>query len=288
MRNTTFFRNTLLGLSCLGAIAFTQSTTAQPTTPAMTSAEIEALVTNNTTIGTFSDRPLSYIVFVAADGRMIGRISDGTTDRIELGSWQVRDDMLCGRWDNLKNGEENCFSYHRVGDNVHAYNTDGSLDRIQFFAQGDPYNLQAASTQVETEIRQFIDDWGKAWSPEDNAPQYSRESLVPFYLQSDELLAFDFTDAESTTVYRGVENHHSTWEAFVRDYDYWTFTPVAESVKIYPQSANAAAATLLVDIYGRKPDATEFQANAHATLLLEKRDGNWVIVHENIWGPVNE
>ena len=146
----------------------------------------------------------------------------------------------------------------------------------------------ANSTQVETEIRQFIDDWGEAWSPEDNAPQYSRESLVPFYLQSEELLAFDFTDAESTTVYRGVENHHSTWEAFVRDYDYWTFTPVTESVQIYPQSANAAAATLLVDIYGRKPDATEFQANAHATLLLEKRDGNWVIVHENIWGPVNE
>ena len=146
----------------------------------------------------------------------------------------------------------------------------------------------ANSTQVEGEIREFIDDWGEAWSPKGNAPQYSRESLIPFYWQSEELLAFDFTDAESTTVYRGAENHHNTWSAFVREYDYWTFTPEAESIRIYPQSENAAAATLLVNIYGKKPDKTEFEARAHATLLLEKRDGNWVIVHENIWGPVNE
>ena len=283
------YRNAILGISCLiGAIAFTRPTTAQPTTSAMTSAEIEALVTDNTTIGTFSDRPLSYIVFVAADGRMIGRISDGTSDRIELGSWQVRDNILCGRWDNLKDSAENCFTYHRVGDNVHAYNTDGSLDRVQFFAQGDPYNLQASSTGVESEIREFITEWGNAWSPGENASEFARESFAPFYLQSDELLAFDFTDAESKTVFRGVEDHHDTWSAFVRDYDFWTFTPVTESIRVYPQSDNAAAATLYVDNYGIKHDGTEFEARAHATLLLEKRDGDWVIVHENIWGPVNE
>ena len=144
------------------------------------------------------------------------------------------------------------------------------------------------SIQVESEIREFIDDWGEAWSPKENAPQFTRESLIPFYWQSDELLAFDFTDAESKTVFQGVENHHDTWSAFVRDYDYWTFTPVTESIRVYPQSENAAAATLYVDNYGRKPNGKEFEARAHATLLLEKRDGNWVIVHENIWGPVNE
>ena len=138
------------------------------------------------------------------------------------------------------------------------------------------------TTQVETEIGQFINDWGRAWSPKENASQFTRESFAPYYLQSEKLLAFDFTDAELTTVYRGAENHHNTWEAFVRDYDYWTFTPVTESIRIYSQSKNAAAATLYVDNYGRKPDGTEFEARAHATLLLEKRNGKWVIVHENI------
>lgn len=144
------------------------------------------------------------------------------------------------------------------------------------------------SSQIEAEIREFIDAWCEAWSPRENAAEFTRGSLVPFYLQSGELLAFDFTDAESQTVFKGKQNHHDTWEAFVRSYDYWTFTSVTESIRVYPQSDNAAAATLYVDNYGRKPDGTEFEARAHTTMLLEKRDGNWVIVHENIWGPVNE
>ncbi|MEL6581275.1 MAG: hypothetical protein AAFQ14_16150 [Cyanobacteria bacterium J06621_12] len=142
--------------------------------------------------------------------------------------------------------------------------------------------------QIEAEVLEFIDNWSEAWSPKENATEFTRASIEPFYLQGKELLGFDFTDAESRTVFKGVQIHHDTWEAFVRSYDYWTFTSVMESIRIYPQSDNAAAATLYVDNYGRKPDGTEFNARAHATLLLEKRDGNWVIVHENIWGPVNE
>jgi ketosteroid isomerase-like protein len=265
----------------------------------MTETEILEIVSGNTTIGTFSDRPLSYAVYVEPNGRLIGRISDGNSEKIELGSWRVDNNMLCGRWDNLKDGEENCFTYHRIGSNVHAYNSDGSLDRIQFFVDGDPYNLQQAAlistqnassncTEIEREIRKFIAGWGEAWSPKENAAQFTRTSFAPFYLQSDELLAFDFTDAESRTVFKGVQIHHDTWEAFVRDYNYWTFTPVVESIRVYPQSDSAAAVTLYVDTHGKKPDETEFKARAHATLLLEKQNSNWIIVHENIWGPVNE
>lgn len=290
-----------IALSCLITSTFftPRPTKAEPTTLPMTEPEILEVVSGNTTIGTFSDRPLSYVVYVKPNGQLIGRISDGNSEKIELGSWRVDNNMLCGRWDNLKDGEENCFNYHRVGSNVYAYNTDGSLDRIQFFVDGDPYNLQQAamiskqetntnSIQVEIEVRKFIAAWGKAWSPKENATEFTRDSIEPYYLQSEELLGFDFTDAESRTVFKGVQIHHDTWSAFVQGYDYWTFTPVKESIRVYPQSDRAAAATLYVDNYGRKHDGTEFNARAHATILLEKRDGNWVIVHENIWGPVNE
>ena len=299
--NSQKLKKIAIALSYLFASTFFSSvaTKAESTTPSMTEAKILEVVSGNTTIGTFSDRPLSYAVYVEPNGRLIGRISDGNLEKIELGSWRVNNNMLCGRWDNLKDGEENCFTYHRIGSNVHAYNTDGSLDRIQFFVDGDPYNLQQAAliskqdassnyAGVEKEVREFITGWGKAWSPQEKAPQFTSESFAPFYLQSDELLAFDFTNAESQTVFKGVQNHHDTWEAFVRDYDYWTFTPVTESIRVYPQSEDAAAVTLYVNNYGKKSDGTEFNARAHATLLLEKRNGNWVIVHENIWGPVNE
>ena len=177
---------------------------------------------------------------------------------------------------SLRHGFANALAEKPFENNIHTQSVQTSQ------------NTTTNSNPVETEIREFINAWGEAWSPREKAPEFTQESLVPFYLQSDELLAFDFTDAESQTVFKGVQNHHDIWSAFVSSYDYWTFTPVTESIRVYPQSDNAAAATLYVDNYGRKPDGTEFEARAHATLLLEKHNGNWVIVHENIWGPVNE
>ncbi|MDJ0634268.1 MAG: hypothetical protein QNJ34_13855 [Xenococcaceae cyanobacterium MO_188.B29] len=173
-----------------------------------------------------------------------------------------------------------------------AIDTKAEIEPSQNIKQSQSIQIsQKSSTnqnQVETEVREFISAWGEAWSPKEKTAEFTRTSIEPFYLQSEELLGFDFTDAKSRTVFKGVQIHHNTWEAFVRSYDYWTFTPVTASIRVYPQSDNAAAATLYVDNYGRKPDGTEFNARAHATLLLEKQDGSWVIVHENIWGPVNE
>jgi len=143
---------------------------------------------------------------------------------------------------------------------------------------------------IKKEINEFIHSWGEAWSPREKAPEFQRERFTPFYLQTDELLAFDFTDAQSRTVFKGAKIHADTWELFVRNFQYWTFTPVPESIQVYPHTDNAAV-TLYVDNYGKTnngKDGKEFRARAHATLLLEKHNGRWVIVHENIWGPVNE
>lgn len=147
---------------------------------------------------------------------------------------------------------------------------------------------QVSSSANEVEIREFIQAWGEAWSPKDNAQNFTRESFTPFYVQGDELLAFDFSDAEKRTVIKGAKDHADMWEPFVKSFKYWTFTPDINSLRIYTYSDKAAAATLFVDNFGIMPDGKEFKANAHATLLLEKRDGKWLIIHENIWGPVNE
>ena len=100
--------------------------------------------------------------------------------------------------------------------------------------------IQQTRLKLETEVLEFIDNWGQAWSPKQKAAEFTRSSIEPFYLQSEELLGFDFTDAESRTVFKGVQIHHDTWEAFVKNYDYWTFTPVTESIRVYPQSENAS------------------------------------------------
>ncbi len=149
-------------------------------------------------------------------------------------------------------------------------------------------SIQPTSLVLEEEVKQSIKAWGDAWSPRDKAPLFNRSALTPFYIQSEELLAFDSTEAEQRTVIKGAKAHVDIWEPFVRSYKFWTFTPVMDSLKVYVYSSNAAAATLFVDNYGVRPNEEEFQFRAHVTLLLEKHDERWVIVHENIWGPVRE
>lgn len=144
------------------------------------------------------------------------------------------------------------------------------------------------ANDTELEIQQFIKAWGEAWSPRENAAQFSRRSLEPFYWQSEEFLAFDSTGQGQRTVIRGAQAHADMWEPFVRGFQFWTFTPDLASLNVYSQGDIAAGTTMFVDVYGTRPNGEEVQFKAHTTLLLEKQNDQWVIVHENIWGPVRE
>lgn len=136
-------------------------------------------------------------------------------------------------------------------------------------------------------INQFLVDWGNAWSPEENAPNFDKESIRPFYLQSEKFLAFDSTDDNNKSVIKGAEAHHNFWEPFMRQFKFWTFSPDLNSLNIHTLSENTASVSLYVDNFGILPDGTKIQVKAHATLILVKKEGNWKIAHENIWGPVN-
>ncbi|MEL7003470.1 MAG: nuclear transport factor 2 family protein [Bacteroidota bacterium] len=140
----------------------------------------------------------------------------------------------------------------------------------------------------EEEIKGFLEKWQEAWSPGENASSFTMESVRPFYIQDESLLAFDFTDSEQKTVIKGYQAHRKMWAPFVPSFKFWTFTPVRESVTIYELGEEGAGVALYVDNFGIRPDGSEFRARAHATLILKKIDGEWKIVHENIWGPVKE
>ncbi|GAB5476124.1 MAG: hypothetical protein Mars2KO_42230 [Maribacter sp.] len=138
------------------------------------------------------------------------------------------------------------------------------------------------------EIEHFLIGWGNAWSPKEKANQFSKESLKPYYVQSDSLVAFDFTDSSKTTVIKGAEKHHTFWEPFMQQFNFWTFTPNLESVTIHTLTDKTASISLYVDNYGILSNGKKIEAKAHATLVLIKEQNNWKIIHENIWGPVVE
>jgi ketosteroid isomerase-like protein len=144
------------------------------------------------------------------------------------------------------------------------------------------------NTDSKQEIFFFIEKWSRIWSPKEKAPNFNKEVLKQLYVQSDEFIAFDFTDATKKTVIKGAKEHHSFWEPFMRQFKYWTFTPDLQSVKIHALTKTTATLSLYVDNYGIFPDGTIFEAKAHATLVLQKKNKSWKIIHENIWGPVRE
>jgi len=65
-------------------------------------------------------------------------------------------------------------------------------------------------------------------------------------------------------------------------------TPLMDTLIVYPQSDCAVGVTLFADNYGIRPNGDELHLRVYATLLLEKQNEQWIIVHENIWGPVRE
>lgn len=246
----------------------------------MTSEEIREVAVGKTTFGTFADRPLSYAVYVAPDGALIGKLMDGTSERIETGTWRIENNRLIGQWDNLKGGEVNAFAYVRVGDNVHAIRDDGSLDRVQFFVDGDPLGLATSADDVES-VRNFLLSWSEAWTPGDASEIWDYDTTVgPLY--ADDTLAFDLT--EDVTVIRGKADHKALWQPFMRGFDRWRFTVLPDSITI-DQAADRAFATMFVDIEGFRADGERFFAPAQATLVLRRHGSSWQIAHEHISLP---
>lgn len=285
----------ILSFSCFSAILpCSLPAQAQPQTPQMTDSEILAIASGNTTIGTFSDRPISYEVFVAPDGRLIGRLSDGKSKSVELGRWRVVNDRLCGKWDNLKQGGENCFTYHRVGPNVHAYNDDGSLDRVQFFVEGDPLGLQkvasskdsnAASAEAQTnpDFKQIIkEQYFSLWRDTAEQP-YSVDSARQLYLTNERLTAFD-TDALPA---QGADSRIEGWSEYA---PIWpeVFAGIkrfeAREVSNFQVRREGNWALVTFDMSGDSELETGETAEVfkHFTLVWTQTDDGWRIMHEHI------
>ncbi|WP_299959296.1 nuclear transport factor 2 family protein [uncultured Roseobacter sp.] len=250
----------------------------------MDGATIRETVAGNTTIGTFADRALSYVVFVAEDGRLIGRLDDGTRERIELGRWSIHGDRLVGEWDNLKEGEPDAFEYRIVGENVHAYGQDGMLDRIQFFVDGDPYGLQAIADGVEPEpeIRATVERWISLWNAGPAPIDAARfADYADLFAPGEGYLAVDDFTGEVLTL-RGYPEYAETWAPVMEAFTSWSIERVGEiDVDL---SGDTAVTFFRFRGEGILTDGASVGGMTYATLVLRREADGWRIVHEHLTG----
>lgn len=245
-------------------------------------AEIEATAVGNTTIGTFADTALSYAVYLAPDGAMIGRLWDGGPARTEHGTWRIEGDRLVGRWDGLKGGLPNAFTYVRVGENVHALRDDGGLDRVQFFVAGDPLGLASGEDLERLFAAKLEEEYFRLWRDTPDEP-FSFAEAEGIYVTDGRLTALD-TDALAVpgqgSRLEGWEEYASVWpRAFeairsfvpgpVRDLNVrregdWVLTDFDMAGEAVLESGEAV------------------RVFKHFTLLWIRTDAGWRILHEHV------
>ncbi len=256
----------------------------------MTTEEIREVAVGRTTFGTFADRPLSYVVFVSPDGRLIGRLTDGQIERIETGTWRIENDRLIGQWDDLKGGEANAFAYVRVGENVHAIRDDGSLDRVQFFVDGDPLGL--ASAEQEADLQSFFAqklerEYFHLWRDTPEEP-FSVTEAEALYVTDGSLTALD-TDALAVP---GQDSRLEGWEEYA---PVWprafegirTFVP-GPVLNLHVRSEGNWALTNF-DMAGSVTleSGEKLDVFKHFTLLWTRTADGWRILHEHISDSTN-
>lgn len=256
----------------------------------MSTEEIREVAVGNTTFGTFADRPLSYAVYVAPDGSLIGRLMDGTSERIETGTWRIENNRLIGQWDSLKGGGANAFAYVRVGANVHAIRDDGSLDRVQFFVDGDPLGLEMAASNGDLTaffMRKLTDEYFYLWRDTPQEP-FSVDEARALYVTDGSLTALD-TDALAVpgqgSRLEGWEEYAAVWPAAFENIRTFEPGPVLDlDIKregdwILTNFDMAGSVTL--------ETGQELDVFKHFTLVWTRTDDGWRILHEHISDSTN-
>ena len=225
---------------------------------------------------------------------MIGRITDADGERIERGSWKVKNDRLLGRWNNIRGGDWQAFEYRRVGENIHAYRDDGTLDRVQYYVDGDPLGLSAEGERAEPlvpsdggstpDFEEVLNQhYFSQWRDTPEHP-FSMEVAYGLYLTDQRLTALD-TDALAV---EGADSRLEGWQ------EYAPIWPAAfEQIKRFEAQEvhdllvrrHGDWALVTFDMSGEVEMESGEEADVfkHFTLVwLNTGDDGWRIFHEHI------
>lgn len=145
---------------------------------------------------------------------------------------------------------------------------------LLLLAACQPYAPPAADATAE--LRPFIEEVLAGWStldPSRVAPYFSREA---------ELLFFDVAPFK----YRGWAAYEAGFRKSTADWQSASITAGPEFKAT--RRGDIAWAVYTLNISASLKDGTKIASPARATDILEKRGGDWIIVHEHVSAPMPE
>lgn len=153
----------------------------------------------------------------------------------------------------------------------------------QINTQGDRFLLSQQNFPVETEIRQLTQQWIAGWSP--GAEPLNPDELQPLYAQGENAILVYDDIGDEVAVIRSWNEYVRTWQPFMEQFAYWKIQPEGDiEVKATEDMAMSNFAWVGE---GRYRDGREVTPKQYATLVWQKQNGNWVIVHEHLTAANN-
>ncbi|MEH2467582.1 YybH family protein [Nostoc sp.] len=137
-------------------------------------------------------------------------------------------------------------------------------------------------TLEETEIKERVNDWLAAFSVGNKPFDFS--VLDNLYWQDEQFLAFDTLSPQTTRI-QGWQSYEEIWKPFMAALAQWQVKSVGD-IQIFT-SDNITVSALIFESTAATISNEAVKITAHATLVWEKREGQWRIIHEHISNPVN-
>jgi ketosteroid isomerase-like protein len=141
--------------------------------------------------------------------------------------------------------------------------------------------IQAVPNDVDS-LKQNVIAWEKGWSSGDSL--FSMTRVDSLYDRSDRFLEFD-TISPAETVVKGYQNFKALWEPAMQA-STEAKTTIDDNVEVTANgNMGLTAFTFRTEFTDRKT-GEKYAEHAHASMVWEKQDGQWVIIHEHISNPV--
>lgn len=169
----------------------------------------------------------------------------------------------------------------------------GSISAVSFIAtiqsqtfaneeQINTYTKQILLSQkdstVKTDIRQLTQQWIEGWSP--GAEPFDTGKLQPLYAQGDNAILVYDDIGEEVAIIRSWDDYARRWQPFMQQFAYWSIQ--AEGDIEVMATEDMAVSNFVWIGEARYQDGREITPKQYATLVWQKQNGNWVIVHEHL------
>ena len=165
-----------------------------------------------------------------------------------------------------------------------------AIDKSPILASNDQINTSAnqilvlqQNSETEAAIQRLTLNWIDGWSP--GSETFDTSELQPLYAQGNGAILVYDDIGEEVAVIRSWEEYAGRWQPFMEQFDYWSIQPEGE-IEV-TADGNMAVSNFVWVGEARYQDGREITPKQYATLVWQKQDGNWVIVHEHLTAAVN-